>query len=270
MSENIKPKFKAVASDFRLHLGVMTIVGKAYPIRKSEKSGAGPKVEVKFASPLGNPVNRVWRDAVTLAVHEEGELKRQVISDGKSVILDASDVKAQTASDLPKNIMTVTVHNAEDVQSQVFSTADNAYIFAVDPKDPDNVKWHNIVVTALRDNPNKVLMGLCNFNNAECVFKLDLFRGYLIFQKQLTPDEINQHPDRAPWADVRVTPERVAGMAKLFDKWTVPFDPADYKKSILEKRAALVNFVPSDEAIGDIEADVVSTMDALFEQMLAD
>lgn len=229
MPKNVtKPKIRTHVSQFTLRLDILTLSGRLSGVRKSKTE---IEVETHFVTPNGNRVNRVWRDVATLEIFEEHELDRGVWSDdtGDATIVDADALKAVKKSDLLPNLLTMTVHDAVDVERYLFPSDNNAYLF-----EPDALseQFNDLFVAALVQNPDKALLGMCNLRGHEGLYRVNVWRGHLIVQRQLYTTDINDHDiAAAPGLD----PAIVTRFADIIESRTEVFDPERYRNVQVER-----------------------------------
>lgn len=229
-------KIKAYCSQLTMHYGTATVTGELVPIR-----AVATKPEYKYITPGGLPVDQVYRDEDG-NIWEKDNLQRYDKKDpDKNIILDEA-VQQAKESDLPKNIMNLTAHPREDIERYVFPSTNQAYIFrpvlkntkGKEIKDPVNVQWYDFVNTILRDT-NLGLLGLCNLQNHEGLFRLGLYQGWITVQKQLYPEELNQFDTYTPSLDSAVREKAV----KVSKNTVKDFQRDEYINTVTQRLIAL-------------------------------
>lgn len=228
---------KAYASQVTLHFGSATVTGALYPIRKTSTT---PKF--KLATPDAKPVEQVYRDEDG-KIWEKDVLKRGIFnSEGEFELVSSTAVEEAKTSTLPLNIFNLTAHPKEDVDRYVFPSTNQAYILrpivknskGKEVKDPVNVQWYDFLNVLLRD-ADIALLGMCNLQNYEGLFRLGLYQGWITVQKQLYPEELNQYGDYTPTLDYAVREKAVEVSRRAAQQ----FDAAEYVDHIAERLAAI-------------------------------
>jgi non-homologous end joining protein Ku len=229
-------KMKAYVSDMTLRIGPITTNGKLISAYATDSEKAA---SFKFCTPDGEAVKQkyvaedgsVWNKS-DLAFYQESD-------DGNISIFSQEQVNAAKASTLPKNVMNLTVHNADDVAGQLYpNKAAVSYVFYPHTNDPANVQWYDLLVNLL-ERDEKALVGFCNLQNYEGLFRLIVWRGRIILQKQTYPNELNPHEDYENAAPK----EAVKKAISLLEKLTAPFDQDTYQNNV---KAKLANLQSSD------------------------
>jgi hypothetical protein len=173
-------------------------------------------------------------------------------------------LKEVAKSDLPKNIMNVTVHTVDDIDQVMFPMKDaQSYVFYPNSKDPDNLTNYTLLVAVL-NRSDLAFASVVNLQNHEGLFRLQMWRGRIALVRQGWPDGINEHEN--PSEDefkVAPIPDAVIEKAiKGFTKMVEPIDPDTYKDRILAEKVALKTAIDKGEAPVVAEAKEVS-VDAL-------
>ena len=228
---------KAYASQVTIHFGNCTTTGALYPVRTTSTT---PKF--KLATPDAKPVEQVYRDEDG-KVWEKDVLKRGLFNAEEQFELVSDNVVEEAKeSQLPLNIFNLTAHPKEDVDRFVFPSTNQAYILRPmvknsknkEVKDPVNIQWYDFVNVLLRDS-DVALLGICNLQNHEGLFRLGLYQGWITVQKQLYPEELNQYGDYTPTLDYAVREKAVEVSRRAAQK----FDAAEYVDHIAERLAAI-------------------------------
>jgi len=228
---------KAYASQVTVHFGSATVIGGLYPIRST------PSVpKFKLATPDSKPVEQVYRDEDG-KIWEKDVLKRGIFNaEGEFQLVADNVVEEAKTSHLPLNIFNLTAHPKEDVNKFIFPSTNQAYILrpmvknskGKEVKDPVNVQWYDFLNVLLRDS-DIALLGMCNLQNHEGLFRLGLYQGWITVQKQLYPEELNQYGDYTPTLDYAVREMAVDVSRRVTQK----FDAAEYVDHIAERLAAI-------------------------------
>lgn len=229
----VKKKMKAYVNDFVLRLGPIATNGRLVSVTLPKSS----KDKFKYATPDGKPVQQRYIDDEG-NIYEIADLVKSVDNDGALVVVDQAGIEAAKESLLPPNVLNVTVHDSAVVDQQLFPSDHNAYVLEPDESDPANKKWHDFIVGVLSDKKcNKTLVGMCNLRNSEGLFRVTVWRGHLVIQRQKFPAEINDHE---VVTEHDVTKAEVTKGLAMLDKLVQPFEAEAYRDTIRERQRALV------------------------------
>lgn len=257
-------KVRSYASEFTMRFGPATTRGRLLPIRMADKT---PKIHL--CTPDGQPVRQCYVDDAGKIFYKE-DLGRAVLDDdGNLIQVNAEAVEEAKQSSLPLNTLNLTAHSLDDVDQYLFPSNNNAYIFEPVIKngkkivdDPANVQWHDFLNTLVRDS-GFGFVGLCNLRNFEGLFRLSHYQGYIVVQKQLYPENLNQfehiHPN-LPKADKAKALSVVRAMV-------APFDPLAYENALIQRLADAteVDYDPTSITVSSPASDTpaFSISDAL-------
>lgn len=266
----IKPKMKSYVSDFTISLGALSWSGSLVGVRDTDQ---GPKF--KLISPDGNSVKQYYLDEITQKYFLPGELHKSFIQGDEQTTMTQDVVKAIGESEKPKNILPVTVHSAAEVDEYLYPADSNGYVFVPNIKVPELQRIFNALLVVL-DTENKTLVGICNLQNHEGLFRLSVWRGQLVLQKQCYPADIREHTidvitivdtKDETWTPYHVLGADVAAVTKMFTKQSQPFDPETYKNEIAAKQFALLadpdSIVLTDEKPEADISDFLASLEAM-------
>jgi hypothetical protein len=261
-----KPKFKAYISDFTLEFAPLSLRGKMVGIRKS---AASTKPKFSLISPDGNPVEQFYYDAKKNKYYKSDECNRSFTSGEEVTTIDKETLEALKKSELPKNTINLTVHDSQVINDSLFPDDKNAYIFVPDEKDPKNVTRTASLVAAIKDSPDMAFLGTCNFHGSEGLYKVTIWRGHLVLQRHLYPNEVNDHEVVEPVLD------NEAKMLKaFFEKRVTPFNPETYRNTTVDKQMQVLSDPSSLENILSQPAvptdDDLASLLAAFESFTED
>lgn len=252
-------KFKSHVSNMTLRLGPITSNGRLVAIRKTAPSA--PKF--KMVTPDALPVQQRYLEPESGKLYETKDLARAIVIDGETKVVDAAAAKeAKATTNLPKNVLSLVAHDASDVDGKTFPSDKNAYIFIPDENDPANVQYAELLL-AMLDGSGKALVGLASIRNVEGMYRISTWRGHLVVQQQLYPEEINDHE---PTHSTNMLADKAI---KVIDKLTIPFDPELYRdnsaENISEFMATHEGEVPTESDEADTVIDIASALDAFLE-----
>lgn len=253
-------KFKSYVSEMTLRLGPVTSNGSLVGVRASVTKEK--KTPFKMVTPDGQAVQQQYL-AGDGSTWKPGELARGIEIDGEIKIVEAEVAKVAKSSGLPKNVLSLVAHESSEVDSKTFPSDKNAYIFVPNAKDPANSQYSDLLIGML-DKSDKALVGLASIRNVEGMYRLTTWRGHLVVQQQLYPEDINDHEtneSESLLADKGI---------KIIDKLTVPFDPEMYRDTSAENINAFLSTyeggienTKADKA--DTVLDIASALDAFLD-----
>ena len=144
------------------------------------------------------------------------------------------ELEAVRISDLPLNVFRATVHPREEVEQHTYS-GDKAYVFT--PSHPDE---YFALLVSMVGNPDNAFVAICNVKKNEGFYRLKVWNGNIVLEKLLWPESLNGFEPLNLETD-----ERVVGAADaMIDRIRTPFDPEDYRSSVLDRLRAI------NEALG--------------------
>lgn len=236
----IPKKYKAYVKDFKVAVGPITTTGELVKIDKTDTTGQYVSVcPVCVESPI-KPRQTYVCDACESS-HPIGELRKAKLVDGELKFVSQEQIAEAKTSDLPKNVLKVTVHPSDEVWTQTYSSGGNAYVFV-----PSQADEYYSTLVALVADPTKTFLGVCNLRNNEGLFRLNAWRDQLVVQKIAWPDEVDALEAAALTVD-----EEILKFAKEFvDRITVPFDADSYRSTVKARLAAI------NATLGDANAPV--------------
>lgn len=246
-------KMTTYVSNLTLRLGPIVSNGKLVSVQKPKSKQSKPVFH--FVTPTGDAVRRAYVDETGTQWNEEDLLKEQVLTHAEketgveAAVLTQDQINEQKGSILPKDIVNLTVHDKAEVEKYLFPGQTNAYVFIPDSKDPANEQWYAMLLRLI-DESGKAFVATANIKNFEGIFRLSTWRGNLIVQKQVFPEDLNPHADpelRYPCDEKALAKGKV-----VVDKLTKPFDFETYRNTEGE---ALRNLVENVKA-GTVETGV--------------
>lgn len=106
--------------------------------------------------------------------------------DGTLVPVEAEKITETKKSELAKDVINLTVHDADVVNDSLFPADTNAYVFEPDFSDPVNIQWHSLITALLAEHPEFAYVGICNLRNNEGLFRIVLWRDRLVVQRLMS------------------------------------------------------------------------------------
>lgn len=239
----VNPEMKIYAKEFTISLGPLQWDGSLIGIRNKEKS----KPEFHYVTPDGDTVEQRYVDTAG-KLYRVGELSKIFVKGDEETILTQAEVAEIGESDKPGNILPLTIHSAIEVDRYLFPAENQGYVFVPNIKVPELQVIFNAIKMLLALGQT-ALVGICNLQNHEGLFRLDIWRGHLYVHKQCYPAEIRPHPvvetymvDEVDedWTADHLLEKDFNAVMKLFARQMQPFDPETYKNVIAEKQFALL------------------------------
>lgn len=253
-----KKKLKSYVGKFTLRLGPIQTTGRLVSLYASKAST--DTTSFKMYSPEGEKVWQAYTDGSGV-IYKTADLKYGTTNEnGEFVLLTKEELDTIKTSTLPKNVMNMTVHNAADVGEKLAPVkSGGAYVFYPDEDDPANVQWAHLL-TDLLERGDKALVGYVNLQNYEGLFRLVVWRGRIVVQKQAYPEDINPHEDYEREASSLDAIEKAAG---LLEKLTADFNAESYTDNIKAKVKDTTDSLIESGEVTIEESPVVDTFDIL-------
>lgn len=187
---------RTYANDVTLTLGPIMTRGRLLGVRDSSAKPKG----FKFCSPSGEPVEQRYVDAAG-NVYERDELGRAYVDDeGNLVPIDPEAVKEAKKSDLPLNSLKVTVHQRQDVDKFLYPSGEHqGYVFEAKYKDSknklvvdeNNMAAYDLICATIAESEH-AFVTQANVQNNEGLFRLSIYQGLVVVQRQQVPSELHQ------------------------------------------------------------------------------
>lgn len=200
-----------------------------------------------------------------------GELaRRKDDKDGKSVVVDAAEIKAAKVGAIPMRVLELNVHPASDIAEQC-TPGEKGYL--VRPSDggarkvPEStLDRYGLLLRYLADHPEQAFVGTLRMTEASRgVYQLKVWRGQLFLQELYLPADVKVPDEVDLPVDVEAKPyrllEELAGsMEEPFDPAAHTWDPTEALEKITEAAAAKVDIdSPPEVAFSAATLDEVLT-----------
>jgi len=239
--------------DLTLKFGPASTRGLIQGVRATDTEG-----KFKLCTPDLRAVRQVYIDDDE-NIYFKDELDRaSVDGEGNLIPASADDIAAAKASRLSLNVLELTAHDSADVDQHIFPDKSQAYIFTpgwkedktkqVIQNNPANMRWYDFINVIVRD-PSLALIGKCNLQNHEGIFRLGIHQGNLFLQKQLYPELLNRYDP----TEIRINDEITAEARKVARKLIQDFEPTAYENEI-SRRLEMVktgDFTAQDVPVED-------------------
>lgn len=262
------PKLTKYVSTMTIRFGPMAFSGSLTGVRKSKSKESG----FKMVTPDGKPVQQVYvPQGADLKANPDLFLKEDlefgIVTDEAVTVVSSENVAAAKQSVFPKNVLTCTVHEAAEVEDQLFPSDNNGYVFTPDASDKTNLEYYKLVFDLLDMNPGKALVGICNLKNNEGLYRVTIWHNRLTLQRMLYPEDINEYEDDG--VEIGFTGAMLKKGAELLDTMTKPFDADTYQNAVKANVVALqgqaldgeVEFTPEvNEAPSSV--DIMALLDS--------
>ena len=263
-----QPKLKAYVSKFTIRLGPISMIGRLISLPKpGQKQKKYPFV---LSTPNGDPVSqRYINENDPTVLYTSDELHRAVKKpDGTLVPVEAEKITETKKSELAKDVINLTVHDADVVNDSLFPADTNAYVFEPDFSDPVNIQWHSLITALLAEHPEFAYVGICNLRNNEGLFRIVLWRDRLVVQRLMYPDEINDHGALEKDLQGNVDSAAVAKAVKMLAKLNTPFVADEYVNTTRENLLALTAAI-TESSDGTVTAVKKESKGGGFDMMAA-
>lgn len=266
----IQPKFKKHVSSFTLRLGPLTTVGSLVGVRKPQsKYDAGKYVNVTQS---GVPVKQLYVDENGAVVKNEDILKAKpekvgVTENNEAIIeyhiVDKEQVKEIKKNVLPKNVLSLQVHDQKEVDNKLFPSDSNGYVFIPDNNDPVNVQMYDVIREGL--STDKAFVGMGNIRGFDTFARVYIWRGQIVVQKALYPEDVNDHEV----IDTPSLPDTTkAKVATMLSKLQKPFNVEDYRNVVKEQLAELEDTSDGIDVIVSPSGAVTFDLEAMLDEYL--
>jgi len=267
--QNVKPKMRTRVSEFTISLGPLQWVGSLIGVCSDSK-----KPRFTFISPNGNAVIQQYYCEEEKKHYLPNELHKQIVQGEEETNLSQEEIKIIKASDRPNNVLALSVHPAADIDRILYPADAKAYVFSPNVKVPELRRIFNAMVKILEEG-NVALLGVCNLAGNEGLFRLTVWRGNLVLQKQTYPEDIKEHDvveivavDEADetWSDNHVLTKDIEAVRIMLTKQVADFDVNSYNDAISAK---VYKALENPEAIQvavvpDVQKDIASLLESLM------
>ena len=209
-------KVKSYVSDFTIRLGPIMTVGRLVTAKKT----ASKTTSFSLITPdTHEKIKQVYVAASDdTRKYDYADLARGVMINGEMKVLDKSEVDDAKESDLPKNVLSVTVHERDEVD-HVLWHGDSSYIF--EPKVND--EWYGALVRTVADARYSFL-GMSNLKGHESLYRLVVWNDLIVVERMLFPSEINRLDVALP----TVSDDVLVAATEMVGRVVQPFDAASY------------------------------------------
>ena len=261
-------KLNKWVSDLTLRLGPIQTIGSLTGVRQSAMKSNKPTF--KYITPDGNPVQQRYLDddGEVFKVEQLGRATVVTDDEGNETLVPVSQEAISKAkeSSLPKNVVNLTVHPAEDVDRALYPSDANGYVFTPNEKDPANVAWHDLLLRLVRKSGN-AYVSKANVRGHEGLYRISSWNGRIVLQRVLYPNEVNEYGEL-------VSNPIDSDTVDKFELWvasqTKAFDPNEYENTVAANMAAMqeafasgeVEFNPAPVAVETVEVDLLAALSA--------
>ena len=216
---------RSYASNVSIHFGPATCTGLLKPVQASVDNSK----KTYMVNEKGERCTQLYRDPDG-NIYMPDELHRGLLQDdGTYLIATKEAVSEAKESDLPKNMLELAAHRTEEVEDYLYPSDHKSYIFIpgiksgkVTKSNPVNDKWYDFIVTVVREARDITLLGRAKISRSnEAVYRLGIHRGYLLFQRVLFPEELNEYEPIRPTLAPTEEKKAVAIAHKLVTEFNV-------------------------------------------------
>lgn len=181
-----------------------------------------------------------------------------------TTVLDKEQLDEIATSNLPKNVMNLTVHHVQDVDKIMFPAKDGqSYVFYPDANDPDNLQNYQILYETLTRG-GLAMCSVVNLQNHENLYRLQAWRDRIILVRQNYPDQIAEHNPPVEGEHGTAIPEGfIDKFLDGFQKLAEPIEATTYRDRILSEKVALSG-AEVTEVLPKEDVDPVANLEALL------
>lgn len=234
----------------------------------SPQTGEGLKqFYIPISKLFGDTVNvedLLTRDQCDIAVKIKDNEKGEV----NQTSLPKEAVQKLHESNLPKNIMNLTVHTRGDADSVMFPVKNGqSYVFYPSSEDPDNLQNYQLLVEVVKRG-ELAFCSIVNLQNYEGLYRLDVWRERLVLVKQTFPESLVDHsfPGEGEFG-VGLPANVVVKAANAFKKMAEPINVETYKDRITAGKIALKHEVDEGVEPKIVNKKNASNLEALLEAL---
>lgn len=158
---------------------------------------------------------------------------------GKLVKVGQAEAAAAKESPLPLNLLDLSVHPRDTMEAITYPST-KAYIFI-----PSVVTQpYGVLVNIINSSPF-AFVGISNIKHSETLVRLVAWRGFLILQQILYPEDVSEV--EVP-EDIS-TEEFITTMEQFIEKTAKPFEKEDYKNDTKIRLELLVKAMSAGESV---------------------
>jgi len=262
----VKTKMKSHVVGMTLRVGGVSAVGRLVSVQAPKSNDANDAAgsprgssasKFKMITHNGDGVQQVYRDTKGV-IWEQSELARAFTDNDAEVhVITAKEAKDATASKLPKNVANLTPHQTDSLKGEIYPGTGNSFVFEPNTADPFDLKAYEFLKVAVQSS-GMTFLTTSNIRNSENFYRLNLWRGHLVLEPLIFPEELNDHyEDEAE----EVSPTIVAKIRSAMKSWEEPFDSENYYS---ERFAGWQDNLVADQPTAAIkEAELLSLIESL-------
>jgi len=259
---------RTYANDVTLSIGPLTTRGRLIGVKNSAAEDPG----FKLCSPNGEPVEKRYVDAAG-KVYEYGELGRAYVDDeGNLVPVDPEAIKEAKKSTLPLNVINITVHPRDSVDRYLYPSGKHqGYIFEPKYKDsknklvvePNNMATYDVICAAIAGS-NHAFVAKANIQNNEALFRLSMYQGAVVVQRQLVPSELHQFDITHSPVRAAVKRKVVAMVSNVVEEFSFDTYTNDVTERLLAARESGFDLSTIESTSKPAEIDFEAALDAFL------
>lgn len=252
---------KKYANNVTLRLSAITTTGSLTSVQASAAAVAkkqGKNTKVVSCTPDGRAVKQVYipkdKTGDTVEVFQKHELEKATEDgEGNLVLVGKDNLDAAKQSPLPKNVLNLTVHEADELDGLNWHSNDhNAYVFQPHDEDEANVAWHNLLRELIARSGKAFCTQAVIQNGGEGFYRLRLWRNNIVVERQAPPEQINEIPEGNEGGIKDSTYDKaLAAVQGMVEE----FDPAKYADRAHAAVAALNEQATSGEVTVVVEPE---------------
>lgn len=253
---------RSLVSDMTLTLSVVSVSGRLVNVLapNAEKDVQFTSICPDVSHEAPERVFQQYRcehDHGPWGVADLAKAKEQ--EDGTLVRVTKADIEAAKASDLPENVLNLTVHPRNEVEGSTYPTR-FAYVFY-----PKALLPQYGLLLDLVAEPDLAFIGQCNLRGTEKLLRLERWGDNLVVRALWYPEYLNEREA----IEVDYDSALLTEFLPLIESRVESFDPEKYQNGVRERILALTgeaNAAVAEAAAPKAETDLLAAMKALKEQ----
>jgi non-homologous end joining protein Ku len=250
-------KAQSYVSEFNISLFPISLVGKLVTVKRT---GAAQETALTNICPKCEVPTKPEQFYICpnhTDKYKSGELAKAKKVGKDLVRVDPKQAKAAKSSLLPLDLLELTIHPAEEVESQTYRSA-NAYLFVPNVQS----KQYGVLVDIIKDS-QYAFIGQVNIKHNEYLVRLLTWQGFLIVQQLLYPEDVNEVETPV----YEHSQEFVDTMLEFVQKNVVEFSAENYKNQAKVRFAEFIKATENGEEVPVIESKKVDSDDVALENL---
>lgn len=242
--------------------GKLATRGSLYSVRATKQSYTMCTPEMKRVRQIYiDEGGQIWEHADLIRGIDLGD-GGDLVPIGTSPVETVTEIRKAKTSALPLNKIEFDVYPSEDVERYTYPSKNQGYLFkvAADTKDGGGLQYlqNYKAMLALLKVPGVALLGKSNVQHQESLVRASLFRGNIVVQSYMYPEDINDFDDLEVYEGLGSLEEK---MRKVAPQLMKPFNPDEFQDIIAKNQRDLIQR-------REIEISEEAQADALINELL--